>query len=451
VEPRYVFFFGGGKAAGDKSMKEILGGKGAGLAEMTNLGIPVPAGFTISTEVCSHFYEHGGAYPSGLEAEVAENLRRVEETMGARFGDPKEPLLLSIRSGARASMPGMMDTVLNLGLNDETVKALARTSGDERFAYDCYRRFIQMYGDVVLGLKPDKKDDVDPFEEILSAKKKEARVEKDIDLTVADLKDLIERYLAAIRERLRVDFPRDPSEQLWKAVGAVFNSWNNERARIYRKLNNIPAAWGTAVNVQAMVFGNLGDDSGTGVAFTRNPATGENVFYGEYLMKAQGEDVVAGIRTPQPINRKQKGGAELLSLEEEMPAIYRELDEVRNRLELHFAEMQDLEFTIQKGRLWILQTRTGKRTGFAAIKIAIDMVREGLIAKEEAIRRIEPDQLNQFLRPVFDPAGKAKAIRAGRLVAKGINAGPGAATGKVVFNAADAEAWAGREIGRAHV
>ena len=444
MEPKYVFFFGGGKAAGDKSMKEILGGKGAGLAEMTNLGIPVPAGFTISTEVCSYFYEHGGAYPSGLEAEVAENLRRVEETMGARFGDPKEPLLLSIRSGARASMPGMMDTVLNLGLNDETVKALARTSGDERFAYDCYRRFIQMYGDVVLGLKPEKKDDVDPFEEILSAKKKEARVEKDIDLTVADLKDLIARYLAAIRERLRVDFPRDPSEQLWKAVGAVFNSWNNERARTYRKLNNIPAAWGTAVNVQAMVFGNLGDDSGTGVAFTRNPATGENVFYGEYLMKAQGEDVVAGIRTPQPINRKQKGSTELLSLEEEMPAIYRELDEVRNRLERHFAEMQDLEFTIQKGRLWILQTRTGKRTGFAAIKIAIDMVREGLIAKEEAIRRIEPDQLNQFLRPVFDPAGKAKAICAGRLVAKGINAGPGAATGKVVFNAADAEEWAKR-------
>jgi pyruvate,orthophosphate dikinase len=444
VEPKYVFFFGGGKARGDRNMKEVLGGKGAGLAEMTNLGIPVPAGFTISTEICSYFYEHGGAYPSGLEAEVEESLRRVEEAMGARFGDPKEPLLLSIRSGARASMPGMMDTVLNLGLNDETVKALARASGDERFAYDCYRRFIQMYGDVVLGLKPEKKDDVDPFEEILSAKKREARAERDIDLTVADLKDLIARYLAAIRDRLRVDFPRDPSEQLWKAVGAVFNSWNNDRAQTYRKLNNIPQAWGTAVNVQAMVFGNLGDDSGTGVAFTRNPATGENVFYGEYLMKAQGEDVVAGIRTPQPINRKQKGDTELLSLEEEMPAIYGELEEVRNRLERHFAEMQDLEFTIQKGRLWILQTRTGKRTGFAAIKIAIDMVREGLIAKEEAIRRIEPDQLNQFLRPVFDPAGKAKAIRAGKLVAKGINAGPGAATGKVVFNAADAEEWAGR-------
>ena len=444
MEPKYVFFFGGGKAAGNRNMKEILGGKGAGLAEMTNLAVPVPAGFTISTEICSYFYEHGGAYPSGLEAEVEENLRRVEETMGARFGDPKEPLLLSIRSGARASMPGMMVTVLNLGLNDETVKALARTSGDERFAYDCYRRFIQMYGDVVLGLKPEKKDDVDPFEEILSVKKKEARVEKDIDLTVADLKDLIARYLTAIRDRLRVDFPRDPSEQLWKAVGAVFNSWNNDRAQTYRKLNNIPQAWGTAVNVQAMVFGNLGDDSGTGVAFTRSPATGENVFYGEYLMKAQGEDVVAGIRTPQPINRKQKGDTELLSLEEELPAIYRELEEVRNRLERHFAEMQDLEFTIQKGRLWILQTRTGKRTGFAAIKIAIDMVREGLIAREEAIRRIEPDQLNQFLRPVFDPAGKAKAIRAGKLVAKGINAGPGAATGKVVFNAADAEEWAGR-------
>jgi pyruvate,orthophosphate dikinase len=443
LEPKYVFFFGGGAAAGNRNMKELLGGKGAGLAEMTNLGIPVPAGFTISTDVCSHFYERGGSYPAGLEAEVAESLRRVEEIMGAKFGDTKTPLLLSIRSGARASMPGMMDTVLNLGLNDDTVKALARMSADERFAYDCYRRFVQMYGDVVLGLKPVKKDDIDPFEEILAAKKNEARVEKDIELGVDDLKDLIARYVAMIKERLGVDFPRDPHEQLWKAIGAVFNSWNNERARSYRKLNGIPETWGTAVNVQAMVFGNLGGDSGTGVAFTRNPATGENVFYGEYLMKAQGEDVVAGIRTPQPINKKQKSEAKLLSLEEEMPGIYDELEGVRRTLERHFAEMQDLEFTIQKSRLWILQTRTGKRTGFAAIRIAIDMVREGLITKEEAIRRIEPEQLNQFLRPVFDPAGKAKAIREKRLIAKGINAGPGAATGKVVFNAADAEERAG--------
>ena len=444
MKPKYVFFFGSGKADGNRSMKEILGGKGAGLAEMTNLGIPVPAGFTISTEVCTYFYKNGNTYPKGLEEEVADNLRRVEKAMGAKFGDLERPLLLSIRSGARASMPGMMDTVLNLGLNDETVKVLARRSGDERFAYDCYRRFIQMYGDVVLGLKPLKKDDIDPFEEILSAKKKEAGVERDIELGLADLKELIARYLKMIKERLTVEFPRDPNEQLWKAIGAVFNSWNTERARAYRKLNSIPEDWGTAVNVQAMVFGNLGDDSGTGVAFTRNPATGENVFYGEYLMKAQGEDVVAGIRTPQPINKKQKGGGTLPSLEEEMPAIYRRLEEVRLQLETHYAEMQDLEFTIQNGVLWILQTRSGKRTGFAAIKIAIDMVREGLITKEEAIRRIEPDQLNQFLRPVFDPAGKAAAIREGKLVAKGINAGPGAATGKVVFNAADAEEWAAR-------
>jgi pyruvate,orthophosphate dikinase len=444
VEPRFVFFFGGGKAAGNKNMKEILGGKGAGLAEMTNLGIPVPAGFTISTEVCSYFYEHGGAYPPGLREEVEENLRAVEKGMGGKFGGAEAPLLLSIRSGARASMPGMMDTVLNLGLNDDTVKALARSTGDERFAYDCYRRFIQMYGDVVLGLKPVKKDDADPFEELLSAKKKEVRADKDVDLTVADLRDLIARYLAMIRSRLGVEFPRDAGEQLWKAIGAVFNSWHNERAETYRRLNNIPATWGTAVNVQAMVFGNLGDDSGTGVAFTRNPATGENVFYGEYLMKAQGEDVVAGIRTPQSINLRNKLDTEAISLEEEMPALYLELEKVRAALERHYADMQDLEFTIQKGRLWILQTRSGKRTGFAAIKIAIDMVREGLIAKEEAIRRIEPEQLNQFLRPVFDPAGKAAAIRAGRLVAKGINAGPGAATGKVVFNATDAEERAGR-------
>jgi pyruvate,orthophosphate dikinase len=443
VEPKYVYYFGGGTAAGNKDMKEILGGKGAGLAEMTNLGIPVPAGFTISTEVCSYFYEHAGAYPPGLREEVEENLRAVEKAMGGTFGSAEAPLLLSIRSGARASMPGMMDTVLNLGLNDDTVKALARSTGDERFAYDCYRRFIQMYGDVVLGLKPEKKDDADPFEEILSAKKKEVRAERDMDLAVADLKDLIVRYLAMIKSRLGVEFPRDAGEQLWKAIGAVFNSWHNDRAETYRKLNNIPATWGTAVNVQAMVFGNLGDDSGTGVAFTRNPATGENVFYGEYLMKAQGEDVVAGIRTPQPINEKNKVDPRALSLEEENPAVYRELEKVRETLERHYTDMQDLEFTIQKGRLWILQTRAAKRTGFAAIKIAIDMVREGLIAKEEAIRRIEPDQLNQFLRPVFDPRGKTAAIRGGKLVAKGINAGPGAASGKVVFNAADAEERAG--------
>ena len=444
MKAKHVYFFGGGKAEGNRSMKELLGGKGAGLAEMTNLGIPVPAGFTISTEVCTHFYTHGGEYPAGLENELADNLKKVEKEMEAQFGSKTNPLLLSIRSGARASMPGMMDTVLNLGLNDETVKALAARSGDERFAYDCYRRFIQRYGDVVLGLKPVDKDDHDPFEEILAAKKRESGVEKDVELGVADLADLIVRYRNMIRSVLGIEFPSDPMGQLWKAVGAVFNSWNNDRAKAYRRLNHIPDDWGTAVNVQAMVFGNLGGDSGTGVAFTRNPATGENVFYGEYLMKAQGEDVVAGIRTPQPINRRQKGASELPSLEEEMPPIYNELEQVRQTLETHYADMQDLEFTIQNGRLWILQTRSGKRTGFAAIKIAIDMVREGLITKEDAIRRIEPEQLNQFLRPVFDPAGKDRAFREGRLVATGINAGPGAATGKAVFNAVDAEEWAGR-------
>jgi pyruvate,orthophosphate dikinase len=439
VVSQYVYFFGNGNAEGNRDMKEILGGKGAGLAEMVRLGIPVPAGFTISTAVCTHFYRNGGEYPPGLEADVDRNLKKIESAMGATFGARTSPLLLSIRSGARASMPGMMDTVLNLGLNEATVAALGAESGDERFAYDCYRRFIHMYGDVVLGLKPEKKDDVDPFEEILVSKKRAAKVEKDIELGVGDLKDLVSRYLDMIRTRLGVEFPSDPREQLWRAIGAVFNSWNNDRAKTYRKLNDIPDDWGTAVNVQAMVFGNLGDDSGTGVAFTRNPATGENVFYGEYLMRAQGEDVVAGIRTPQPINKRQKGDGSLASLEEEMPAIYRELEDVRRTLERHYTDMQDLEFTIQKGKLWILQTRTGKRTGFAAIKIAIDMVREGLISKEEAIRRIEPEQLNQFLRPVFDPEGKARAIKDGRLVAKGINAGPGAATGKVVFNAGDAE------------
>jgi len=439
---KYVYFFGAGKADGKADMKDLLGGKGANLAEMTNLGIPVPAGFTISTEVCTYFYKNGGKYPEGLEEEVGLSLRRVEEVMGAKFGDRNNPLLVSVRSGARVSMPGMMDTVLNLGLNDETVKGLAAKSGDERFAYDSYRRFIQMYGDVVLGLKPEKKDDIDPFEEILIAKKKEAGVERDIDLSVDDLKDLISRYIKMIKEKLGVDFPMDPDEQLWQAIGAVFNSWNNERAKTYRKLNNIPEEWGTAVNVQSMVFGNLGENSGTGVAFTRNPATGENVFYGEYLMQAQGEDVVAGIRTPQPINKKQKGDGALLSLEEEMPGIYAQLEEVRKKLEQHYRDMQDIEFTIQNGKLWILQTRTGKRTGFAAIKIAVDMVREGLISKEEAILRIEPEQLNQFLRPVFDASEKEKAKAEGKLLAKGINAGPGAASGKVVFSAVDAEEMA---------
>lgn len=439
VKPKYVYFFGGGRAEGNRSMKELLGGKGAGLAEMTNLGIPVPAGFTISTEVCNYFYRHGGKYPAGLEEEVEENLRKVESEMQAVFGCEENPLLLSIRSGARASMPGMMDTVLNLGLNDRTVEALAAKTGDRRFAYDCYRRFIQMYGDVVLGLKPENENERDPFEAILEEKKRELEISRDIDFKIEDLLDIIARYRETVRKRIGAEFPVDPREQLWKAIGAVFNSWNNARARTYRKLNDIPDDWGTAVNVQAMVFGNLGESSGTGVAFTRNPATGENIFYGEYLMNAQGEDVVAGIRTPQPLSIKQKTDQSSLCLEEQMPEIYAELDRIRHILETHYADMQDIEFTIQNGRLWILQTRSGKRTGFAAIKIAIDMVREGLITKEEAIRRIEPEQLNQFLRPIFDPDSKRRAIADGRLLARGINAGPGAATGAIVFNASDAE------------
>ncbi|MBN1164563.1 MAG: pyruvate, phosphate dikinase [Candidatus Krumholzibacteriota bacterium] len=444
MSEKQVFFFGGGKADGRAGMRDLLGGKGANLAEMASIGLPVPAGFTISTEVCTHFYQHQGTYPENLVPEVELNLHKVEEVMGAKFGDRDNPLLISIRSGARVSMPGMMDTVLNLGLNTQTVEGLSRKSGNERFAYDCYRRFIQMYGDVVLSMKPEKKDDIDPFEEILSRHKEAAGVDQDVDLRVDDLKALIVSYKKMIKDRLNVDFPEDPGEQLWNAIGAVFNSWNNDRAITYRRLNDIPGEWGTAVNVQAMVYGNLGEDSGTGVAFTRNPATGDNVFYGEYLMKAQGEDVVAGIRTPQPINILQKGDRNLPSLEEEMGDIYTELLEIRTKLENHYTDMQDLEFTIQDGKLYLLQTRNGKRTGFAAIRIAIDMVREGLITKEEAIKRIDPEQLNQFLRPVFDLSQKRRAVEEGRLIALGINAGPGAATGKVVFHAEDAEESASR-------
>ena len=445
---KHVYSFGGKEADGNAGLRDLLGGKGANLAEMASMGIPVPAGFTISTGVCTYFYNNDGKYPEGLEADVMSAIEKVEMTMDARFGDPAGPLLLSIRSGARVSMPGMMDTVLNLGLNLETVEGLAKKSGDERFAWDCFRRFVQMYGDVVLDMKPTGKDARDPFEEILQAKKEEVGAEQDMDLGVDDLKDLVERYKSMIVDKAGVEFPEDPREQLWNTIGAVFNSWNNDRANTYRRLNGIPDEWGTAVNVQSMVYGNLGDDSGTGVAFTRNPATGENRFYGEYLMKAQGEDVVAGIRTPQPINRRQKGEADVPSLEDEMPEIYGELDAIRLKLEDHYRDMQDLEFTIQNGILWLLQTRAGKRTGFAAIKIAIDMVREGLISKEEAIRRIDPEQLNQLLRPVFDPDQKNRASEEGRLMARGINAGPGAATGKIVFNAEDAEKWAadGEEV-----
>ena len=429
---KYVYFFGNGKAEGRADMKDLLGGKGANLAEMTNLGIPVPAGFTISTEVCTYYYQHNYTYPEGLEDQVMEALRKTEEAMGAKFGDPENPLLVSVRSGARVSMPGMMDTVLNLGLNDETVQGLIKKTNNPRFGYDSYRRFVQMYGDVVLGLKPESEAEIDPFEKILEEKKKARGVQYDTELTAGDLKELVVEFKQLIKEKTGQDFPEDPMDQLWGAIGAVFRSWDNERAKVYRKLNNIPDEWGTAVNVVSMVFGNMGDDSGTGVAFSRDPATGEKRLYGEFLINAQGEDVVAGIRTPIPIEK----------LADIMPDVYKELEGIAEKLERHYRDMQDMEFTIQKGKLWMLQTRVGKRTGFAAFRIAVDMVEEGLITKEEALLRVEPDQLNQLLRPIFNAEEKKQAIAEGRLLAKGLNAGPGAASGRVVFSATDAVEWA---------
>jgi pyruvate,orthophosphate dikinase len=428
-----VYFFGAGAAEGNMKMKDTLGGKGANLAEMAGLGLPVPPGFTISTEVCSLYYANRRRIPGSVRSEVEANFRKLEKAVGRAFGDPKNPLLVSVRSGARASMPGMMDTILNLGLNERTVAALIAKTGNPRFAYDSYRRFVQMYGDVVLGLKPVHKDEVDPFEAIIEAKKRERGVKADLDLTADDLKDLVARFKAAIKEKTGHDFPEDPKKQLWGAIGAVFGSWMNDRAIAYRKMYDIPESWGTAVNVQLMVFGNMGNDSGTGVAFTRDAATGENVFYGEYLMNAQGEDVVAGIRTPRPIADLKRDDAKA----------YAELGRIRRVLERHYRDMMDIEFTIQQSQLYMLQCRVGKRTAFAAIKIAVDMVGEGLIGEREALARIEPDQLNQLLRPIFDPAEKAAAVKAGRLLAKGLNAGPGAATGRLVFNSVDAEAWAG--------
>ena len=431
---KYVYFFGGNKADGRADMKNLLGGKGANLAEMVNIGIPVPSGFTITTEVCTYYTENKKKYPQGLKETVEKALKKVEKQMGAKFGDSKNPLLVSVRSGARASMPGMMDTILNLGLNDTTVEALSAKTGNPRFAYDSYRRFVQMYGDVVLGLQPVDKHDRDPFELILEKKKKKRKVELDTELTTEDLKELVAEFKAEIKKKTGHDFPTDPMKQLWGAIGAVFESWNNERAVVYRKLNDIPAEWGTAVNVQSMVFGNMGEDSGTGVAFTRDPATGENVFYGEYLFNAQGEDVVAGVRTPLPI----------AELKKDDPKVYKQLMDIRSKLEKHYHDMMDVEFTIQQGKLWMLQARVGKRTGFAAVRIAVDMVRQRLIDKEEALMRIEPDQLEQLLRPIFDLKEKAKVIKEGGLLTKGLNAGPGAASGKVAFTAHDAEVMAAK-------
>jgi pyruvate,orthophosphate dikinase len=429
-----VYFFGGRKAEGNKEMKNLLGGKGANLAEMANIGLPVPPGFTITTEVCTEFYENGKKLPKGLDAEVRAMIARMEKLVGAKFGEPSNPLLVSVRSGARASMPGMMDTILNLGLNDETAAGLAEASGNERFAYDSYRRFIAMYGDVVLGLKPEKKEDHDPFDEILAHKKKARGVKLDSELPADALKELVAEFKAEIKNRLGIHFPEDPYEQLEGAIKAVFASWQNDRAILYRRLNNIPAEWGTAVNVQAMVFGNKGDSSATGVCFTRDPASGENLFYGEFLVNAQGEDVVAGIRTPQKIEE----------LGNVLPHAYKQLLDIRKKLEKHYKDMQDIEFTIENGKLYMLQCRNGKRTGFAGVRIAVEMVEERLIPKEEALRRVEPEALNQLLRPVFLPSAKKAAVNEGRLLAKGLPAGPGAATGKVVFFADEAEEMAAR-------
>ncbi len=439
---KYVYFFGDGRAEGRASKRNLLGGKGANLAEMAGLGLPVPPGFTITTEVCTHYRSNGKRYPVGLRDQVANNLRRMESSLGRQFGDPESPLLVSVRSGARASMPGMMDTVLNLGLNASTVDGLIRESGNPRFGYDCYRRFVQMFGDVVLGLKPVSKQEVDPFEEIIAEKKKARGVEQDTELSAEDLRDLAEEFKAAIQGRLGIKFPDDPHEQLWAAIGAVFGSWDNQRAITYRKLNRIPAEWGTAVNVQAMVFGNLGDDCATGVAFTRSPATGDKGLYGEFLANAQGEDVVAGIRTPQQITRAASverarssdtsQSARPPSLEETMPACCRELKKISRRLENHYRDMQDLEFTIERGRLWMLQTRAGKRTAAAAVKIAVDMAREKLIDRDTAVLRVEPAQLDQLLHPQIDASERPEAI------AKGLPASPGAVAGEVVFSADDA-------------
>ncbi len=424
---KLVYFFGGGKADGRTEMKALLGGKGANLAEMTNIGLPVPPGFTISTEVCTRFYENKEALPEELEPQMKEAISRMEEIVGARFGDPSAPLLVSVRSGARASMPGMMDTVLNLGLNPDTAAGLAKLAGDERFVYDSYRRFVQMYGNVVLDLSHDA------FEDELSSGMRAAGVEEDSQLDAETLKSIVKSFKEIVKRETGSAFPDDPWEQLRGAVKAVFLSWNNDRAVSYRRLNRIPDDWGTAVSVQAMVFGNMGPDCATGVAFTRDPATGENVFYGEYLPNAQGEDVVAGIRTPRPL---VKGKSDLQSLEEYMPELFAQLRDVRKRLEEHYKDVQDLEFTIQKGKLYILQTRSGKRTGAAAIKFAVDMVREGLIDTKTAVKRVEPAHLDQLLHPQIDPKSGATPV------AKGLPASPGAASGKVVFTAGDAVSWA---------
>ena len=447
-----IYTFGNGQAEGRSDMKNLLGGKGANLAEMNLIGVPVPPGFTITTEVCTEYNQKGKeAVVELINEDVKKAVAHIESIMGTKFGDPENPLLVSVRSGARVSMPGMMDTVLNLGLMDKAVEGIAQKSGNPRFAWDSYRRFVQMYGDVVLGMKPKSKDDIDPFEEIMDEVKEQRGIVNDTELSVEDLKLLVKRFKAAIKERTGNDFPDCPWEQLWGAICAVFDSWMNERAIYYRRMNQIPEEWGTAVNVQAMVFGNMGNTSATGVAFTRDAATGEDIFNGEYLINAQGEDVVAGIRTPQQITTEgsrrwaklqgiseEERASKYPSLEESMPECAKDLIETQQKLESYFKDMQDLEFTIQDGKLWLLQTRNGKRTGAAMVKIAMDMLRQGMIDEKTALKRMEPGKLDELLHPVFDK----QALKSAKVIAKGLPASPGAAAGKIVFFAEDAESWA---------
>ena len=449
-----VYTFGNGKAEGKATMKNLLGGKGANLAEMNLIGVPVPPGFTITTDVCSEYFDLGkDNVVALLKADVEAAIKQVEILMNSKFGDIENPLLVSVRSGARASMPGMMDTILNLGLNDAVVEGLTRKTGNARFVWDSYRRFVQMYGDVVLGMKPANKNDIDPFEAIIEHVKKEKGVKLDTELSVEDLKNLVTRFKAAVKKQTGKDFPEKSYDQLWGAICAVFDSWMNDRAILYRKMEGIPAEWGTAVTVQAMVFGNMGDTSATGVCFSRDAATGEDLFVGEYLINAQGEDVVAGIRTPQQITKEgsqrwaklagvseDERLAEFPSMEEAMPNIFKELNTIQEKLENHYKDMQDMEFTVQEGKLWFLQTRNGKRTGSAMVKIAMDMLRQGMIDEKTAVLRVEPNKLDELLHPVFDK----KAIKDAKIIAKGLAASPGAASGRIVFNADDAAEWAGK-------
>jgi len=451
MNKKRVYTFGNGKAEGQANMKNLLGGKGANLAEMNLIGVPVPPGFTITTEVCSEYYELGrDKVVSLLQEDVKNAIANIEQLMNATFGDIENPLLVSVRSGARASMPGMMDTILNLGLNDDVVEGLIRKTNNPRFAWDSYRRFVQMYGDVVLGMKPVNKEDIDPFEEIIEELKEERGVKLDNELSVDDLKLLVSKFKKAVKNQTGHDFPTSAYDQLWGAICAVFDSWMNDRAILYRKMEGIPAEWGTAVNVQAMVFGNMGETSATGVCFSRDAGSGEDLFNGEYLINAQGEDVVAGIRTPQQITKvgsqrwaelacvsEEERLAKYPSMEEAMPSIYAELDALQTKLENHYKDMQDMEFTVQEGKLWFLQTRNGKRTGFAMVKIAMDLLREGMIDEKTALLRVEPNKLDELLHPVFDK----KALKVASVIAKGLPASPGAATGQIVFFADDAAEW----------